>query len=119
MNQRTTSLLAFAIAFLLLTTNSGVVFAQGGFKDLFSPEQGEEMGVLDILSKLTVTIRTIFLPLLTLVVFWAGFTMATAKGNEAQYTQGKRILFQALIGTAIIVAAEQLVQIAREFQRRL
>lgn len=114
------------ISALLFFTITGVFFyktnivlAQNSFLDLFSPEQGEEGGVLSILENLTKTFRTIVLPLLTLVVFWAGYTMATAQGNEQQYTLGKKILLRALIGTAIVSVAPLLVNIAQEFKDAL
>ena len=120
MKTRTISFIAFLVAFLWLTLGASFSFAQNNsFKDLFSPEQSGDMGVLDILTNLTRVVRIVFLPIMTLAVFWAGYTMATAKGSETQYTAGKKILFQAFVGTAIIVAAELLVQIAREFQRQL
>ncbi|MEK7660168.1 MAG: TrbC/VirB2 family protein [Patescibacteria group bacterium] len=103
----------------LLFYMTSTVEAQDNFLDLFSDGQDEEGGVLTILENLTKTIRTVMLPLLTLVVFWAGYTMASARGNETEYTKGKKILLQALIGTAIISVAPLLVQIAREFKNAL
>jgi hypothetical protein len=120
MNRTVITLLGFALAVFVLTAGAGVASAQNSsFGDLFSPEQGEEMGVLAVLRSLTVAIRTILLPLLTLAVFWAGFTMSTARGNEQQYTKGKKILFQALIGAAVVSVAPLLVDIAEQFKEAL
>ena len=103
----------------LLFYMTSTVEAQDNFLDLLSDGQDEEGGVLTILENLTKTIRTVMLPLITMVVFWAGYTMASARGNETEYTKGKKILLQALIGTAIISVAPLLVQIAREFKNAL
>lgn len=92
------------------------VLAQGSFEDNFS---GGATDVFTILENLTKTMRTILLPLLTLTVFWAGYTMATAQGNEQQYSTGKKILINALIGTAVVSVAPLLVQVAREFREAL
>lgn len=101
---------------LLLSIFPVLASAQGSFKDNFT---GDAQDVFTILENLTITIRTILLPLLALTVFWAGYTMATAQGNEQQYTTGKKILINALIGTAIVSIAPLLVNIAQEFKDAL
>lgn len=62
--------------------------------------------IWDLINNLIDLIYTISIPLLVIVVLWAGFTMITAGGKAENFKKGQNILLYAAIGFAIILLSK-------------
>jgi hypothetical protein len=62
--------------------------------------------VQELINNLIDFIYTISIPLLVIVVLWAGFTMITAGGKAENFKKGQNILLYAAIGFAIILLSK-------------
>ncbi|MFA6136190.1 MAG: pilin [Candidatus Paceibacterota bacterium] len=69
----------------------------------------------DLITKATNWLIIISVPILTLMVLFGGFNMLTAGGNQAKFDKGKKIIYNAVIGFAVILVASSLVLLLKEF----
>jgi hypothetical protein len=62
--------------------------------------------IFDLITNIIDFIYTISIPLLAIVVLWAGFTMITSGGKPEKFKQGQNILLYAAIGFGIILLSK-------------
>jgi len=60
----------------------------------------------DLITNIIDFIFTISIPLLAIVVIWAGFTMITSGGKPENFKKGQNILLYAAIGFGIILLSK-------------
>ena len=91
----------FLISFPIITN------AQGRFFNPITSTALEAiiLGIADIL-------YLIALPFLGIIIIWAGFRIASSKGNEEQLTQAKKFLYWSIVGSIIIIGAKAIAEIA-------
>lgn len=65
----------------------------------------------EFLLKVIDIFQTILTPVLVLALIYAGFKFVTARGNERDLAEAKKILLYTIIGIGIVVAAEVIAQI--------
>ena len=70
--------------------------------------------IWDLINNLIDFIYTISIPLLVIVVLWAGFTMITAGGKPENFKRGQNILLYAAIGFAIILLSKGIALIVTD-----
>jgi hypothetical protein len=70
--------------------------------------------LVGIIKKLTEILRTLAIPLGTVMIIIGGIQYMTAGGNEERANKAKKTLLYTVIGVAIVLAADFLVGIVQE-----
>jgi len=70
--------------------------------------------VWELINNLIDFIYTISIPLLVIVVLWAGFTMITSGGKPENFKKGQNILLYAAIGFGIILLSKGVAYIVSD-----
>lgn len=73
---------------------------------LSNPSPGGGATLQDFIGLLIEIIQAVGIPALIVSIIYAGFTLLTAGGNEAQIAKGKVWIFWTLIGAAIVIGAQ-------------
>lgn len=60
---------------------------------------------VELVQKIAQAIASIGIPLVAILITWAGFLYVTAQGNEKKLEQAKQALLWALVGGAVIIGA--------------
>lgn len=69
----------------------------------------------ELLDKIINYVTLIAVPILSIMVLWGGFQMLTAKDNPANFDKGRKTITYAAIGFAVILVAQGLEFVIREF----
>ena len=70
--------------------------------------------IWELINSIIDFIYNISIPLLAIVVLWAGFTMITAGGKPENFKKGQNILLYAVIGFGIILLSKGVAYIVSE-----
>ncbi|MBI2637521.1 MAG: hypothetical protein HYW88_01345 [Candidatus Sungbacteria bacterium] len=70
---------------------------------------------MDIVKKVAEFLRTIGLPIAVIMILFAGFTYMTAGGNPEKVKLAHRIFVWSLVGLAVLLVAENLVEVVCKF----
>lgn len=65
--------------------------------------------LIDLLNIILDAIVLLMIPIIVLMVIYAGFTFVTAQGNQEKLSRAKTMLLWTLVGALIILAAEAIL----------
>lgn len=80
---------------------------------LSNPAPGAGMTMWDFIDFILQVSRWVVVPAIAVVIIYSGFEMVTAKGDMKQIDSAKQRLLGAVIGAAVVFAAETIVAVAR------
>lgn len=99
------------ILFFAILTLVGPIFVQAQIL-IKDPLGGK--GIWDIVSAITGFLRTLAIAVGGVMVVWGGIQIMTAGGSEEQVTKGKKTLTWTVIGVAIAILANFIVDLVKE-----
>ncbi len=73
----------------------------------------------DLVNNLATAVTEIAIPFVVIFLMYAGFLFVSARGNEKQLTDAKKIFYWTIIGAAIVVGASALAHAAVSFVHSL
>jgi len=88
-------------------SNPGVVGENPG--TINSPLKAKN--IIEFLRELIRVVRIFAVPIVVFFIIYAGFLIATSRGNEAQISKGKTALTWAIIGGVIVLGAELILDV--------
>lgn len=88
-------------------------YTGGGSDQKFDNPLGNTTTVQAFISKLLGIVVQIAIPIAIFFIVYAGFLLTTARGNEEQLKRGKAALLWALVGSAVILAAQLLSEVIK------
>ncbi len=80
---------------------------------LNNPLNDSIKSIPDLIVKILKIVRTIAIPIVVLLIIWAGFKFVWARGNPTELTKAREALMWTLIGAAILLGATLLVEIIK------
>ncbi len=80
---------------------------------LRSPAPGIGTNEWDFINFLLLLARWFITPVITLIIIYAGFELATAKGDTKKIDAGKKRLLGAVIGAAVLFGSQIVIDIIR------
>lgn len=99
--------LLFVILFI-----GGPIFVQAALISIPDPLGGKGIG--DIISAITGFLKILAIGVGGIMVIWSGIQIMTAGGSEEQVTKGKKTLFWTVIGVAIAISVDFIVDLVKE-----
>lgn len=91
--------------------NGGNVDDNGGDAPSITNPLGEDQTLLGLLSVILDGIIMLMIPIIVLMVIYAGFLFVTAQGNEEKLTRAKTALLWTLVGALIILGANAILDL--------
>lgn len=88
-------------------------YSGGGSDKTFTNPLGNTTTIQAFISKILGIVVQIAIPIAIFFIVYAGFLLTTARGNEEQLKRGKSALLYALIGSAVILAAQLLSEVIK------
>lgn len=79
----------------------------------------QDCDFVGIIKKLTEILRTLAIPLGTVMIIIGGIQYMTAGGNEERANKAKKTLLYTVIGVAIVLAADFLVGIVQDILKNV
>ena len=96
---------------LVIALNFGLMhFASA---DLANPLESETFA--ELVENIAEIVAQIGFPIAVLAIIYSGFLFATARGNEEQLKNAKRVFFWTIIGTAILLGAWAIAEAVQTF----
>ncbi len=111
----TTIFLLLAVFFVILLLGGPILVSAQGvapFIEIENPLKFNEVG--EIISAITGLLKTIGLGIAFLMLIWGGIQIMTAAGSEEKVKQGKKTITYTLIGYAIILGVDFMVDFVKE-----
>jgi hypothetical protein len=75
---------------------------------------GEGTEITDIIAKITEALKIIAIPVGVIMIIISGIQYMTAGGNEEKATKAKKTILYTIIGVAIVIAADFIVDLIKE-----
>lgn len=75
---------------------------------------GEGTTISDIIAKITEALKIVAIPLGAVMIIISGVQYMTSAGNVEKAIKAKKTIFYTIIGVAIVVAADFIVDLIRE-----
>jgi len=94
----------------------GVLGKNGGSIDTLA-KKGEKQGILLFFPKITNIILYSVTAFIIVFLFWGGFKLVVAQGNDEEMKKAKQIITNCLIGFVIAVSAYTVVRLTYEIIR--
>lgn len=105
----------FMVLFLFVATSQSVIFAKGiedarrGLNTTAQKSFGDDVvdgpNISQIIGKVIGVVLSFVGVIFLILIIYAGFTWMLARGNEAEAKKAKDLMFDAVIGLIIILAA--------------
>jgi len=86
----------------------------GGVGNVVMPNFMGVKSVSDLILKVVKFLITLAIPFAVMMLIWAGFLFATAQGSEDKINKAKRNLIWTIVGIAVILASEAIVDYVTE-----
>lgn len=84
----------------------------GGTINIQDPLNGK--GFQDVAGAIANFLRTLAIPIVAVMVIWGGFQIMTAGGDTSKVKQGRETITYAVIGLAVVLGGQLIIDIIKE-----